>query len=189
MEEGNTVTKKRKFTWVQGCWSLSCTLMMGAAILAFLKGEANLADIAVPLGIAMFFSGWVNMLVYHKQCKIMHGAHWLLADGMSTALLSIFLLFNQMIEAATIPFFFGVWELFSGVLKSIDAKELKTERMAGWKRFAAVGLFEIVSGIAALLKPVDDFVGMHIVVAVILFVQACGILFKIMIYPTLVDRD
>lgn len=137
----------------------------------------------------MLITDEINILIYKRKQKTIHGSHWLLADGMSTTLLSVFLLFNQMIYSALIPFFCGVWELFSGILKVIDSKELREEQTRGWHRFSAVGTVEILSGIVALLKPVDDFVGMHGVVAIVLIIQSCGYQFKILIYPHLIIEN
>ncbi len=179
---------KYAFSWVRAAWIVSSAIMTAAALLAFFKGENNLSDIVVYLGAALLITGLINVVIYIRRSKRIHGSHWLLADGLSTALLSIFLLFNVHIESAIIPFFFGVWELFSGVLKSIDSLELKDEKIRDWYRFTIVGIIEIISGVAALLKPIDDFVGMHKVVAIILAIQSCGYLFKILIYPHIIDR-
>lgn len=176
---------RSKFTWMQSLWAFAGLILLGGALLSLFDGHEDLTSIAVPLGLTMLLTGFINIFIYKKKRHFIHGSHWLLADGVSTALLSIFLLFNQMIEAAIIPFFFGVWELFSGILKVIDSRELKEERVHGWYWFAGIGTVEILSGIAALLKPVDDFVGMHGVVALVLIIQAVGYLFKILIYPNL----
>lgn len=82
-----------------------------------------------------------------------------------------------------------MWELFSGIIKVIDSRELKEEKIKGWHWFTSVGVVEIISGIASLLKPVDAFMGMHIVVAIILFIQSTGYLFKILIYPRLLMNN
>lgn len=187
--DSSTFKNPKKIAWVQGCWVAAEILLLAAALLTFVKGRDGLVSIAVPLGSAMLVAGCINIFIYHKKNHTVHGAHWLLADGMSTALLSLFLLFNQMIQEAMIPFFFGVWELFSGILKLIDSRELKEDEIRGWHWFTGIGVFEILSGIAALLKPVEDFVGMHAVVSLILFVQSCGFLFKILIYPRLLHAD
>ncbi len=179
---------KYAFSWVRAAWIISLAIMTAAAIFTFLKGENNLSDIAPFLGLALLITGFINIVIYLRRSKRIHGSHWLLADGLSTALLSVFLLFNVHIESAIIPFFFGVWELFSGVLKSIDSLELKGEKIKDWYRFTVVGVIEIISGVAALLKPIDNFVGMHKMVAIILAIQSCGYLFKILIYPHIIDR-
>ena len=181
--------QKQKFTWVQSLWAAAGLILLGSAVLTLVKWQSELVDISISLGIAMLIAGEINVFIYHKKQETIHGSHWLLAEGMSTALLSLFLLLNQMIYSALIPFFFGMWELFSGILKVIDAKELRREKTWGWYWFSGVGAVEIISGIAALLKPVDDFVGMHGVVAIVLVIQSCGYLFKILIYPHLIIEN
>ena len=161
--------------------------MLGGGTLTALDGHKDLVAIALPLGLIMLSAGIFNIFIYSRQKQIIHGSILLLADGMTTALLSIFLLFNRMIEAETIPFFFGLWELFCGVLKLIESQELHIKKYRGWHRFAIVGFIEIASGVASLLKPVDEYFGMHFVVAAILIVQSLGYLFKILIYPQLID--
>jgi len=178
-----------KLTWIQGLWASAGLIMLGGAILTLVKCRGDLTELSTPLGLVMLITGGINIFIYIRKQKTIHGSHWLLADGMSTALLSVFLLFNQMIYSALIPFFFGVWELFSGILKVIDSWELHEERTHGWYWFSGVGTVEILSGIAALLKPVDDFAGMHGVVAIVLITQSLGYLFKILIYPHLLIEN
>jgi len=179
----------RSTTWVQVLWAVAGLVLLGGAFLALFAGGDDVTVIAVPLGLAMLFAGASNTLIYHKKRSVLHGAHWLLADGLSTALLSIFPLFNRMVMPGIIPFFFGVWELFSGILKAIDAHELREDGIRGSHWFAGIGIAEILSGIAALLKPVDVFVGMHRVVAIVFFVQSCGFISKALLYPRLVKGE
>lgn len=179
---------KVKIYWSQILWAIAGLLMISAALLTALDGHKDLVAIALPLGGAMLIAGGINMFIFHHKSHVIHGSILLLADGMITAFLSIFLLFNTMIEAKTIPFFFGIWELVCGVLKLIESWELRSHHYYGWHRFGIVGSIEILSGVASLLKPVDDYLGMHFVVAMILFVQSFGYLFKILIYPQLISE-
>lgn len=189
MNHGDQKKKKQRVPWIRVCWGLAGIALFMASLLTFIRGRYGLVEIAVPLGFSMLLAGAINILIYCKGGGGIHGSRWLLADGMSTALLSLFLLFNKMILPAMIPFFFGVWELFSGILKVMDSIELKQDRIRGWNWFIGIGLIEIISGIASLLKPVEEFVGMHAVVAIILAIQSCGFLFKILIYPRLLHSS
>lgn len=188
MSKHHKSSTKKTFSWIQGAWTSAGLILLCGSVLAFSRTNGDLLSIAVPLGVAMLFAGCVNIIIYRKKKKALHSAQWLLADGMSTALLSLFLLFNQMIVPAMIPFFFGVWELFSGILKVIDSRELKEDKIRGWHWFTGIGTIEILSGIAALLKPIEEYVGMNIVVGIILLVQSCGFLFKILVYPELAKK-
>lgn len=185
----HTVRKKISFTWVQFCWVAACLVLFAAGVHVINVPDSKLLLVANHLGLAMLFAGFINLLVYFNQKKAIHGSGWLLADGMSTTLLSIFPLLNKMIIPVVIPFFFGIWELFSGVLKFIDATELKENGIHGWQYFFSIGMFELISGVMSMLKPIDDYVGMNHVIAIILFVQSSGFLFKILIYRRLIKNQ
>jgi len=65
----------------------------------------NLVSISHWFGLSMLFAGCTNILVSCKKRDTLHGSKWIFVDGLSTALLSFFLLFNQIILPAMIPFF------------------------------------------------------------------------------------
>ncbi|MDD6189802.1 MAG: DUF308 domain-containing protein [Clostridiales bacterium] len=188
---GNKLEKHHhlRITLVRAGWLLITLALLACSVLSFLADGHDLSPISVYLGAAMLFAGLMNLLIYEKNKHRIHGAHWLLADGMSTALLSLFLLFNDMTTPAMIPFFFGMWELFSGVLKVNDAWDLKDLDIFGWHWFLGTGIFELVSGVIALIKPIDDLIGANVVVAVILFVQCCSYIFKILIFPRIQKHE
>ncbi len=177
----------KKFSWVQILWAVASLILLEAGLHVMNVPDNKLLSVAEHLGMSMLFAGCVNLFVYSRKKKDIHGSHWLLADGMSTALLSVFLLFNEIVLPAVIPFFFGIWELFSGILKFIDALELKDEGVTGWQWFEALGTFELLSGVFSMLKPIDEAVGMNHIIAIIFFVQCAGFVFKIFIYHHLVE--
>lgn len=179
---------KPNISFTQILWTTAGLILFGGGLLALSSHSNNLIDIAEILGLIMMIAGLFNVIIYSHKGKQIHGSHWLFADGLATMLLSLFPLFNQMILPVMIPFFFGVWELFSGVLKVIDSRELKKERIKCWQGFSVIGLIELLSGAASMVKPVDDLVGTNIVVAIILFVQGCGFVLKAFMYSDLIGN-
>ncbi|MBQ7901794.1 MAG: DUF308 domain-containing protein [Clostridia bacterium] len=180
---------KFNFSWVQLLWAVAGIALLTASLIVVNVPDGGLVPVAYKPGLAMLIAGVTNLVVYAIKGRHLHGSGWLLADGMCTACLSLFPLFNQMIIPAIIPFFFGVWELFSGILKVIEAKELRGEKISGWRWFLAIGSFELLSGIFSLFKPVDELVGINHVIAIILLVQSSGFLFKIAAYPRLIENN
>ena len=178
---------KRKIGFAQIIWSIAGVMLFLASYLAFITPDNELLNIAWELGLAMSLAGFANILVYIKEHNRIHGVEWLLADGMSTVALSFFPLFNKMIISAVIPFFFGVWELFSGVLKVIDSKGLREEKIIGWHGFLAIGLIEFISGGLSMIKPLEETVGMNHVIAVVIFIQGVGYISKTILYPQITD--
>ncbi len=169
-------------------WIIGGALLFAGGIVSLNSHSQNLVDTAFVLGIIMMLAGLCNVIIYCHKGKKIHGSHWLFADGLTTMHLAIFPVFNQMILPEMIPFFFGVWELFSGVLKVIDSAELKHEKIRCWQGFALIGFIELISGVASMIKPIDDLVGVNVVVAVILFVQCCGFFLKAYMYDDLIEK-
>lgn len=185
----NKDAKKTPFSLTQVLWTAAGLFLFVGGLLALSSRSDNLIDIAGILGFIMLIAGTFNIIVYCHKGKQIHSSHWLFSDGLATVLLSLFPLFNQMILPVMIPFFFGVWELFSGVLKVIDSRELKKERIKCWQVFSLIGFIELLSGASSMVKPVDDLVGKNIVIAIILFVQGCGFILKSFMYRDLIARD
>ena len=173
---------KSKISWVQICWLVVSILLFCAGVFAHTRHEMSLVELSEPLGMAMLTAGAINIAVCLIKSHAIHGSRWLVADGVTAFLLSLFPLFNDMIVINMIPLFFGMWELFSGLLKFMDSMELKEERVHCWHMFAFIGAVELISGTLSLIKPIDDFVGINEVIAIIFFIQAVGFGLKTLMY-------
>lgn len=177
----------KKFTWVQFCWLITAVVLFFSGAYAFIAHDNSIIRIAKPLGGAMLFAGIINLVVCEIKNREIHGAQWLVAEGVTAICLSLFPLFNKMTMPVIIPFFFCMWELFSGILKVMDSAELKHNHMECWRSFAVIGCIEMVSGVLAMFKPFDDIVGMSNVIAAIFIIQAFGFALKGILYHHLVD--
>ncbi|MBQ4629501.1 MAG: DUF308 domain-containing protein [Clostridia bacterium] len=179
---------KLKWTLVQTAWSLGGISLLAGAVMAMMTPNEELVSIANRLGYLMLFAGIINIFVYMQNKNPLMGAHWIIADGLSTAFLALFPLINGVSHSVLIPFFFGVWELFSGVIKIVECIELQDYKIKGWQWFAAIGSVELFSGISSMIKPVDDLIGIHVVVAIIMIIQSLGFVFKIVVFRHLMHK-
>lgn len=177
---------KIKLSWVQYCWIFISHLLFAGCIFGFAHRSSNILTITRPLGAIMFLTGSINLFVCIKKRYIICGSRWLMTDGLTAILLSFFPLFNQIIIPVLIPFFFGIWELFSGILKVMDAYELKSESINCWVGFAIIGYVELISGTFSMIKPIDEAVGYNSVISFILFIQCFGYLLKAIMYKNLI---
>ena len=164
--------------WVRALWLVIALLLLAGGIFSVTRHEENLVSASRILGGIMFAAGFLNFSVCEGKNRKLHGAHWLMADGLVAVFLSLFPLFNQMTQPLVIPFFFGVWELVSGILKIMDSAELKAEKLRCWMGFAFIGAVELLSGGMSMIKPIDDLVGINKVIAIIFFVQSAGFFLK-----------
>lgn len=171
-------TKESKTRMPLIVWLLSGILLGAAAILSFASSGRKLLRIAPWLGSSMLITGIANVILYFSCMKETPGAKWLLADSITAALLSIFPLFNQMTSAAAIPFFFCVWDLFSGILRLMESTEQKAAGERGWRWFCIVGIIEILAGCIGLIKPIEEALTMHVTVGLVLMIQSVAFFHK-----------
>ena len=81
--------KRIKLSLAQILWLSAGIIHFCGAILTLTHGDA-LTDIIFSLGLIMFFAGLVNILIYYSKGREMFGSRWLFADGLTTALLSLY---------------------------------------------------------------------------------------------------
>lgn len=174
--------QNHKFSLVQFMWILGALSLLVGSVISLYTPNDKLLGIYFVLGFLMLIAGVINIFVYIQDKNPLDGAHWIIADGLSTTFLALFPLLNQVVSVQIIPFFFGAWELFSGIIKIVECIELQDYNLKGWKIFLAIGSVELFSGISSMIKPVDDLMGIHIVVSIIFLFQALGFVFKIMVF-------
>lgn len=152
-------------------WIAAGILLILAGIFCLLSPSAALSGLALYLGLAMLFSGIVDLVIFASASSRMVGSGWFLVDGILTVLLSLFLLCNQWFTALTLPFLFGMWLLFSGVSKFANSFELKRLGVRGWGWFTVLGIVLSAVGFFSFLDPLAGLVAITIVVGVFLILQ------------------
>ena len=61
------------FTWVQGAWACAGIVLLVAGIYIMNVPDNKLIYVADHLGFAMLFSGFINLFIYVKKNKEIHG--------------------------------------------------------------------------------------------------------------------
>ena len=179
---------KLRLKTVQILWIIAGLVLLFAGFFVINKPDSVLYNISWELGVCMLVAGIINIFIYLRNKWYLHGARWLLADGMITVLISIFPIIHDAVLPEVIPVFFGIWELSLGVLKFIESIELYDEHIKGWYLFSFIGIFEMISGVISLIEPIDHAIGHNHVIAIIFFVQSLGFLFKIFMYNRMSER-
>lgn len=115
--------------------SVWCIAHPGATYLslAFLLGAVMLLH-----GITAVF-GYLSIRVPKKR-----GPGWLLADGMVTTILSLLVLSNQLVADSTVPVFFGLWIMHSGVARIVFS--VNEKHKSGWIWLLVLGIVCVLSG-------------------------------------------
>ena len=159
-------------------WVISGVLLVIAGVICIASPGIALGTLSVFLGVILLISGVADLVIFAKAHKVISGAGWILADGILTVILSLFLLFHQMLVVVSLPVIFGMWLIFSGVSKMIISFDLKTAGARGWGWFTFFGILLAVCGILAFVKPVAAAVALSVLVGITLIVHGIIIVVK-----------
>ncbi|MEG0751829.1 MAG: HdeD family acid-resistance protein [Oscillospiraceae bacterium] len=133
-------------------WLALSIVMIAVGVFAILNPAGTLVSMAWVIGVALLLSGICSVVLSIKGIAI-PGAGWVLLDGVITTLLAIFVLVNNFFAASALPFMFGMWIIFSGVQRVINAFELRRFRVPGWGWQIAAGLISCALGIYSFTNP------------------------------------
>lgn len=106
-------------------WMIAGALLIVAGMMCLMHPGVALSSASLFLGIAMMFSGIVDIIIFATGHAWMFGAGWFLVDGILTVLLSLFIFGNQWFTTLTLPFIMGMWLLFSGISKFVNSFDLQ----------------------------------------------------------------
>ena len=116
-------------------WIIAGVLLIVAGVYCFVSPDAALSGLSLILGLAMLFSGIVDIVIFASSRRFMLGSGWFLLDGIFTVLLAIFLLCNQAFTMLSLPFIFGMWLLFGGISRFVSSFDLQRLGVRGWGWF------------------------------------------------------
>ena len=152
-------------------WVIAGVLLVMAGIVCLRNPGAALTSMTMILGVAMLFSGIVDIVIFATAHNYMAGSGWFLLDGILTVLLSLFVLGNGWFTALTLPFIFGMWLIFSGITKFVNSFDLQRLGVRGWGWFTAIGVLLACAGFFSFLSPIASLVAMTTVVGMFLILR------------------
>ena len=158
-------------------WLISGILLIFAGVLAIVAPSSVLLSLTIVFGLAMLIAGAISVVIYVLCCRRLYGAGWLLAEGILTALLGVFVLCDQVATQSVIPYIFGLWTVFSGITRTVDSLELKRFGVKGWHWLTLVGVACILLGFVSFIRPVIAVNIIGVMMGVVFLVQGAAALF------------
>ena len=147
-------------------------------------------NIAFLLGVVMVFAGALSILIHFfapgkkdgKEAK--EGFGWFCAEGLFTFICGTLVLGNQLATDSMVPIFFGMWLLFSGVVRVVAALPLFFAKDKAWMPTLAAGVLATAFGIYAffnqgMISPMP----IVILVGIIFLIQGVNILVHGVLMP------
>lgn len=152
-------------------WILAGILLIAAGVACLINPSVALTGLSLMLGIAMMFSGVVDIVIFAAGHNRMSGSGWFLVDGILTVLLSLFILCDQWFTTLSLPFIIGMWLLFSGITKFVNSLDLKNLGVRGWGWFTALGVLMTVAGFISFLDPLAGMAAIAVVAGIFLILE------------------
>lgn len=150
---------------------ISGLLLIGTGVWCFANPGANILSLAFVLGCAMLFFGLSGVLTYIYNRKAHEVSGWILEETLITIILAIIVLSNQLVTDATIPVFFGMWIIFTGVMRVVAAFALRQKGAKIWSFSLAFGSISVIMGIYAFLNPILINMQMPILIGLFFLIQ------------------
>ena len=152
-------------------WIVAGVLLVIAGIACLRDPGAALTSMTMILGIAMLFSGIVDIVAFATAHNYIAGSGWFLLDGILTVLLSMFVLGNSWFTTLTLPFIFGMWLIFSGITKFVNSFDLQRLGVRGWGWLTVLGVLLACAGFCSFLSPIVSILAMATIVGMLLILQ------------------
>ena len=129
-------------------------ILVITGIFCFSAPGATFVSVAFVLGAAMLLSGISGVAAYIWIGRKREVPYLLLAEGVTSILLGILVLANQIIADAAIPVFFGLWVLFSGVLRVADGVSRIKDDVRVWSWLVILGSLGVITGMYSFFNTV-----------------------------------
>jgi len=150
---------------------ISGIILIIAGMWCFANAGATILPLAFVLGCAMIFFGASGVLTFMYNRKAHEVSGWILEETLITIILAILVLSNQLVTDATIPVFFGMWIMFTGVMRVVAAFELRLKSPKVWSFSLAFGVISIIGGVYAFLNPILLNLQMPVLVGLFFLIQ------------------
>ncbi len=123
------------------------------SILVFMNPGGAILGLALYIGIAFLFAGFVilfSAISFRNQIK---GWGWRFAEGLVDIFFGFILIYNPGLTAVVMSFMIGFWFLFYGITSLTDSFGQKDEGVSNWWVGLLWGILAIIFGFWVMFRP------------------------------------
>jgi membrane protein HdeD len=151
-------------------------ILILTGVFCFANPGATFLSIAFLLGCAMLLSGISEASAYIWISRKKEISNLLLVEGLLSVILGILVLSNQLLADAAIPVFFGMWVMFSGVIRIVEAYSHRKSGRMELIWLLSLGLLGIAGGLYAFFNTVLFTFSPIMLVGILFVVQGINVL-------------
>ena len=158
-------------------WWLAAIVGVVAVAVGFIvlvNPIASYLTAAVWLGIAIFVSGIMGLIISLTSDNIIVRRGWAIFASIIEVIIGVMLMFNVLFTVSIMPIIFGIWLLYRGATSLMQGLDLKRYevRDSGWMIFGSV----VMMAIAVIVLWLPMTLGVE---AVILFLALAFIVYGV----------
>ena len=108
----------------------------------------------------------VNHIVNHT-----YASFWVLIEGIITTLIGGIVLLNGKMTILTLTVMFGIWVVYSGIIRIGAAISVKKANLSSWKWILTFGIITTLFGLIMMFNPVIGIIGIVIIIGLFFILQ------------------
>lgn len=151
-------------------------ILILTGVFCFANPGATFLSIAFVLGCAMLLSGISGTFAYIWISRKMEITGSLMVEGALSIILGLLVLSNQLLADAAIPVFFGMWVMFSGIIRVVEAYTHRKTGRAELIWFLCLGLIGVAAGLYSFFNTVLFAFSAIMLVGILYIVQGFNVL-------------
>ena len=151
-------------------------ILILTGVFCFANPGVTFLSMAFILGTAMLLSGISGILAYLWISKQKEISDLLFVEGIMSVILGFLVLSNQLLADAAIPVFFGLWVMFSGILRVVEAYSVRKSGMTVWLMLFAFGILGIVVGLYSFFNTILFTFSAVVLVGILFIMQGINVL-------------
>lgn len=151
-------------------------ILILTGVFCFANPGATFLSIAFLLGCAMLLSGVSDISAYVWISRKREISNFLPAEGFMSVILGILVLSNQLLADAVIPVFFGLWIMFSGVLRIVECYSHRKSGRTELIWLLSLGAIGIGAGLYAFFNTVLFDFSAVMLVGILFVLQGINVL-------------
>ena len=151
-------------------------ILILTGVFCFANPGATFLSIAFLLGCAMLLSGISGTLAYIWISKKRKISNSLMIEGLMSVILGFLVLSNQLLADAAIPVFFGLWVMFTGIIRVVEAYANRESGMMSLIWLLSMGVLGIIAGLYAFYNTVLFAFSAIVLVGILFIVQGFNVL-------------
>lgn len=157
---------------------ISGVMLIISGLFCFANAGETFLALAFILGLVMILSSIIQIISYWwGRVDRSDNNSWIFAEAIITLIMGVLIQTSLIAADAAIPMVFGMWAMFSGVLRFVVATLINpSKKTSNFLWTMIIGILGIICGIYAFVNPMTGNLPIAVLLGIIFLMQGIGIL-------------